>query len=322
MATPAAQNAANPARAPFEHKLVKFDLEGYFHYTFTVDLELDLSDPKLDKKFKLDELDLSATPQNVRFFFPQHAAELWAESTFLSRSSSYFKTLLSSDFAESVTVPSKRPRTRRSLTVAATPAGADAEDLDDSDEETDEVYFKAHPPSQHERDELQHPYKEIKITKTAFTTYRAVLAYLRTGDIAFAPLSCTCSADADAEKPARASRIEAAVSSDPTLPYPVSPKSTFRLAHLLELDELQHLCFANLSKQLTIDCAPYELFSDTSVCYDSWRKVVLDFIVDNCDAVTASKAWEEMTGKLERDEVPGAMPIVLELFKRKPVKAP
>ncbi|GAA6052087.1 hypothetical protein NBRC10513_002660 [Rhodotorula toruloides] len=220
-------------------------------------------------------LDLAATPQNIRLFFPRHEADLWTDSSFLSRSSPYLKTLLSSDFAESVT---------------------------------------------HERDELQQPYKEIKITKTAFTTYRAVLAYLRTGFIAFAPLSSTFPADADAAKPTRASRIEAAVSSDPSLPYPVSPKSTFRLAHLLELDELQHFCLANFSKQLTVDCAPYELFSDTSICYDAWRKVVLDFIVDNWDAVTSSASWKTETAKVRRDEIQGAAPIMLELLELKAAK--
>ncbi|EGU12040.1 hypothetical protein RTG_01922 [Rhodotorula toruloides ATCC 204091] len=420
MAAPAAQNAANPAPTPFEHKLVKFDLEGHFHYTFTVDLELDLSDPKLNEEFALEgvplagkwtckcrqegdkvlvslkhgtlrlgifgkrverklelfwhgdgmstslnatvwstgpvpaanpasgkslgggrveslgdeptseaevlvkrmpDLDLSPSPHDVRLFFPTREADLWTESSFLSQSSPYFKTLLSSEFTETVSVPAKRPRTRRNSSPASSPADADANDFEDSDDETDNLYFKAHPPFQHERDELQHPYKEVKITKTAFTTYRAVLAYLRTGYIAFAPLSCTFSADVNADAPTRASRIEATVSSDPSLPYPVSPKSTFRLAHLLELEELHHLCLANLSKQLTINGAPHELFSDTSVCYDSWRKVILDFVVDNCDAVTASKAWQEMEGKVERDEVQGAAPIMLELFKRKPVKA-
>ncbi|KAK4334778.1 Proteophosphoglycan ppg4 [Rhodotorula toruloides] len=257
-------------------------------------------------------LDLAATPQNIRLFFPRHEADLWTDSSFLSRSSPYLKTLLSSDFAESVTNSSRfRDGGRRRR---------DSKDFDDSDEEADELYFEAHPPSQHERDELQQPYKEIKITKTAFTTYRAVLAYLRTGFIAFAPLSSTFPADADAAKPTRASRIEAAVSSDPSLPYPVSPKSTFRLAHLLELDELQHFCLANFSKQLTVDCAPYELFSDTSICYDAWRKVVLDFIVDNWDAVTSSASWKTETAKVRRDEIQGAAPIMLELLELKAAK--
>ncbi|BGP00304.1 hypothetical protein NBRC10513v2_004529 [Rhodotorula toruloides] len=447
MVAPAAQNAANPAPTPFEHKLVKFDLEGHFHYTFTVDLELDLTDPKLDKKFDLKDvpivgkwqcgfrscddgsirvqlwhsflpagiwgarstvllevfyfkgveaerlnsfkwerspqpalnpkssrsfshfyttikpemltsaakalkddlkvhrayrvtfsidsggaeppktllnrlpaLELSTPYKGVCLFFPQHEADLWADSSFLTRSSPYFKTLLASEFAEVVTVPSKRARTRRGSSIDIVIVDDDWKDSDDSDDETDELYFKAHSPSQHERDELQRSYKEIKITKTAFTTYRAVLAYLRTGHIAFAPLSSTFSADADAAAPTRASRIKAAVSSDPSLPYPVSPKSTFRLAHLLELGELQHLCLANLSSQLTINCAPYELFSDTSVCYDAWRKIVLDFVVDNCDAVTASDGWNEMMAKLKRNEIEGATPIMVELFERKVLK--
>ncbi|BGP00317.1 hypothetical protein NBRC10513v2_004541 [Rhodotorula toruloides] len=431
MADPAAQNAANPAPAPFEQKLVKFDLEGHFHYTFTVDLELDLTDPTLDKKFKLEgvplagewtcvcrrdgvdmvlevlhgvlpvaffgkhvdivlkvywrdvyasnflglsrfedgpmpaanpqkpgtgyggfridmsphiletaattssgrfdvkthrsyrlsmvihsrglettpeaemlikrmpELDLIATPHNIRLFFPAHGADLWAESTLLSRSSPYFKMLLPSGFSESNTV-----------CPCATCI------FDDSDDETDELYFKKHPPRQDVRDEPQCTHKEIKITETAFTTYRAVLAFLRTGFIAFAPLSSTLLSSSPADAPTRASRIEAVVSTDPTLPYPVSPKSTFRLAHLLELDNLQELCLANLAKQLTVDCAAVELFS-TSVRYDDWRKVVLDFVADNCDAVTASSAWAEVTEKVKRDEIRGSGPIMLELFERK-----
>ncbi|BGP32904.1 hypothetical protein JCM10296v2_004689 [Rhodotorula toruloides] len=255
-------------------------------------------------------LELAPAPPNVRILFPNHEADLWTNSNLLGLASPYFETLLSSDFAESVTVPSKRSRTRCSSTAAATPVDADAKDFDDSDDETDKLYYDAHPPS-------QHPYKEIKITMTAFTTYRAVLAYLRTCYIAFVPLSSWFSANVDAAKPTRASRIEAVTSSDPSLPYPVSPKSAFRLAHLLELEDLQQLSLENLCEQLTRDSACTELFSDTSVCYDAWQNVILDYVVKNCDNVTKSSAWTEMTKRLERDQVDGATPIMLELFKRK-----
>ncbi|BGP08924.1 hypothetical protein JCM10049v2_004775 [Rhodotorula toruloides] len=463
MAAPAAQNAANPAPTPFEHKLVKFDLEGHFHYTFTLDLELDLSDPKLDKEFKLEgvplvgqwicyctntgaqstfallhgelpigifgdrvssellvywrdksgahrlasvpaevkprpppspeapmscytghaisilpetlekaakeslgrfnlqthrsyrfvlklhsrgleptpeaetlikrmpdeptplfwpsstllteslaELDLNATPHNVRLFFPTLEIDLWSESSILSRSSSYFKTLFASGFDENKTTRSGV----HSSTSSAASRHVGAEDFKDSDSETDELFIKEHPIRQ-QSGGVPLAHKQVNVTSTAFTTYRAVLPYLRTGFIAFAPLSSTFPSGTSASAPTRISKVTAAVASDPSLPYPVSPKSTFRLTHLLELDDLQKLCLANLAKQLTVDCAAVELFSKTSVCYDDWRKVVLDFVADNCDAVTASSAWAEVTEKVKRDEIRGSGPIMLELFERK-----
>ncbi|KAL7342695.1 hypothetical protein BJY59DRAFT_633313, partial [Rhodotorula toruloides] len=424
--------------------LVKFDLEGHFHYTFTLDLELDLTDPKLDKKFKLEGvplagewtctcrvagedvvfdvlhgtlpvaffgkhaeivlkfhwrdgctsnlvvlscfedgpmpaanpqqpgkgyggfrikvqphifktaatsssgsfdvkthrsyrlamaihsrgleptpeagmlikrmpgLDLAATPHDVRLFFPKLEIELWSESSILSRSSSYFKTLFASGFDENKMICSG---VHSSISSAASPH-VDAHAFEDSDSETDELFIKKHPIRQ-QSGGVRLAHKQVNITSTAFTTYRAVLAYLRTGYIAFAPLSSTFPFERSAFAPSRISEVTAAVSSNPSLPYPASPKSTFRLAHLLELDDLQKLCLANLAKQLTVDCAAVELFSETSVCYDDWRKVVLDFVADNCDAVTASSAWAEVTDKVKRDEIRGSGPIMLELFERK-----
>ncbi|CDR44589.1 RHTO0S09e06700g1_1 [Rhodotorula toruloides] len=285
---------------------------------------------------------------------------MWIESGFLSQASSYFKTLLSSDFAETAAVTTKysemrlTPSTssvsqdRLALTASGTKrfirktgalishssmsrakehatisdlrtaaSEADFDYFDDSDDETDELYFAHYPPQQHRLDVLQLAYKEIKVTKTAFTTYRAVLACLRTGYITFASLWSTFFYSTSEQAQSRRSYIEATVGrAPPTHPYPVSPKSAFRLAHLLELEPLQHLCLANLKAQLTIKCAPYELFSEVSVCYDTWRKVVLDFVVDNWDAVTGSAEWDKIRGELERDEIEGATSIMLELMRR------
>ncbi|BGP32920.1 hypothetical protein JCM10296v2_004705 [Rhodotorula toruloides] len=288
MATPAVQNAANPAPTPFEHKLVKFDLEGHFHYTFTVDLELDLTDPKLDKKFKLEGvalagewpanpqtpgkgyggfridlsphvletvattssgrfdakkhrsyrltmeiysrgseptadaktlmkrmpgLDLTATPHNVRLFFPTLEIDLWSESSVLTRSSSYFETLFASGFDETRTICSGV----HSTTSSAASPHVGAEDFEDSDRETDELFIKKHPIRQHSG-EVSLAHKQVNVTRTAFTTYRAVLAYLRTGFIAFAPLSSTFPSGISAPAPTRISKVTAAVASDPSLP--------------------------------------------------------------------------------------------------------
>ncbi|BGO92223.1 hypothetical protein NBRC10512_000955 [Rhodotorula toruloides] len=312
--------ASSSAFNPVEHRA----------YRLIIDIHSRPTKPTLEAERlirRMPDTDLSAFTHNVRLFFPRHDADLWPESSVLSRASPYFRTLLASDFAESVTVPQKRKRTASATTGTAAPAPTDADAADpdgqgfeDSDNETDKLYFEKHPALQHKRDELQHPFKEIKITATAFTTYRAVLAYLRTGFIAFAPLSSTLPVPDETDISTRKSRIEAAISARSSLPYPVSPKSIYRLAHLLEIAPLQTLCLANLSKQLTINCAPAELFTDMCVCYDAWRNVVLDYIVKNCDAVTKSAGWTEATSRVERDEVPRAGPIMLELFKRKVLK--
>ncbi|EGU12060.1 hypothetical protein RTG_01944 [Rhodotorula toruloides ATCC 204091] len=261
------------------------------------------------------DAELIALPHDVRFVFPATGGQLWAQIDFLVRSSSYFKTLLASDFAEAISVPSKRARTANSKSAAATVADADLEDAQDSDDETDELYFKQHSVAQQKPDEMSSPYKEIKITKTAFTTYRAVLAYLRTGHIAFAPMSSTFSQDADADAPTRRTRLEAAISSDPSLPYPISPQSAYRLAHLLELDDLQRICLAEFEKQLTVECTPHELFDDASVCYDAWRQVVVSFAAEKWQDIVETPEWAEVEDKIARHELPTAAPIMVELMK-------
>lgn len=257
-------------------------------------------------------------PHNVRLFFPASGADLWASSDFLARSSPYFKTLLSSDFAEAVTVPAKRARTRRSsAATTAAEADANAKDFDDSDDETDGLYFAAHPPQLSEADELQHPYKEIKITKTAFSAYRAVLAYLRTGHIAFAPLSATFTADPTPGAPVRSELIEAAAAKNGSRPWLVSPRSGFRLAHRLGLDDLQTLCLSRMRESLTPETALHELFSDISVKHASWRNTVVDFIVKNWVKVCATDAWKVVQEKVDADEIPGAAPIMMRLLLAK-----
>ncbi|BGP09679.1 hypothetical protein JCM10049v2_005552 [Rhodotorula toruloides] len=313
----------------------KYDVKTHRSYHFVFNLE-SLGSEHLAapyNRFKQEPVPaLSPTPYDVRLVFPAYGAEMWIESGFLSQASSYFKTLLSSDFAETAAVTTKysemrltpstssmsRAKEHATISDLRTAASeADFDYFDDSDDETDELYFAHYPPQQHRLDVLQLAYKEIKVTKTAFTTYRAVLACLRTGYITFAPLWSTFFYSTSEQAQSRRSYIEATVGrAPPTHPYPVSPKSAFRLAHLLELEPLQQLCLANLKAQLTIKCAPYELFSEMSVCYDTWRKVVLDFVVDNWDAVTGSAEWDKIKGELERDEIKGATPIMLELMRR------
>ncbi|EMS18390.1 hypothetical protein NBRC10512_001470 [Rhodotorula toruloides] len=162
------------------------------------DLEFsqDVPEPSLEAATlteRIPHVFLSPMPYDVRFHFSdahEHGAELWAESAFLERASPYFRILLASDFAETAVVPQKRPRTAPSTALPASPASGKEKDFDDSDDETDGLFFQKSPPQLfHHGDTHEFRFKQITVTQTAFTTYRAVLAFLRTGHISFAPLS-------------------------------------------------------------------------------------------------------------------------------------
>ncbi|BGO92113.1 hypothetical protein NBRC10512v2_004377 [Rhodotorula toruloides] len=158
-------------------------------------------------------------------------------------------------------------------------------------------------------------YKQIQITETSFSTYRAVLAYLRTDSIEFAPLSSDCKPLSTDAKHTR--RHYLAVSLDAKLPTLVSPKSTYRLAHLLELGALQKICINRLRHVLRPENAPIELFSSVSQLYDDWRKVILDYILDNWDAVMKTDSWKKKKGEIDSRKLPESAPILLELFEAK-----
>ncbi|BGP40888.1 hypothetical protein JCM10449v2_004853 [Rhodotorula kratochvilovae] len=261
-------------------------------------------------------------PNDVRVFFPsigETGVELWTTSHLLSSSSPYLKDLLASDFSESVKIGSKGAR--------ASPKPAPTEvrppkDFEDSDDETDATLFEEKLPTLHDLDGLDFTYRQITVTHTAYSTYRAVLRYLETGFIRFAPLSSSCLPTNPSSRKTRVQHIQDLADDedkDDQLPPHVSPKSVYRLAHLLRLDDLQKTCLTQLKIALTHDSAAIELFDNASVLYDDWRKVIREHVVQNWDAVTASPSWKDMQARLARDEVPGATPILLELLTaRKP----
>ncbi|GJN91204.1 hypothetical protein Rhopal_004222-T1 [Rhodotorula paludigena] len=260
-------------------------------------------------------------PHDVRLSFP-HAgtagAEIWTTSSFLANSSPYLSDLLSSDFAESLTLNSKKRRRRSSPAATAARADAPPKDHADSDDETDELVLDT--PARPLVDLEQLPeltYRQITVVSSAYTTYRAVIRWLETGYIAFLPLASTCKPRDPSAQRTRRDEVEATLKSDPeeTPALPVSLKSTYRLAHLLQLDRLEQICLAQLPLSLTHHGAAPELFDNASVLYDEWRKVVIDYVVENWNEVTSTTTWVELDERIERDEVPGAAPILRKLMK-------
>ncbi|GAA6040208.1 hypothetical protein JCM8097_004184 [Rhodosporidiobolus ruineniae] len=277
------------------------------------------------------ESTLSATPFDVLLTFPRCNREIWTSEALL-RQSPYFVTLFSSDFAEA-----------SDAKMASPPAAPADPSFDDSDDETDRSLFK--PVLSRPKPELLEllAHKTVTITEASYSTYLSVICFLHSGGIDFAPLSSSATRDSSptveptpqsrsysrggrgrgrgrdrlAPSSSSASPSESA-SSSPVLvqapspsassfPPAASPKSVYRLAHVLELDQLASLALSNFRSQLTPSNAAAELFSPLCHLYPDARDVVLDYIAaaSNRQAVLASEEMKEKMASVERGEASG-----------------
>ncbi|BGP05485.1 hypothetical protein JCM10049v2_001291 [Rhodotorula toruloides] len=235
-------------------------------------------------------------PQDVALVFPSSQRVLWATVKALSQASPYLKELLESDFSEG------SPQT--SFDAAFETAGLVGSEFDDSDDETDTREVNTAPAS---NGEPKAPFKLVRIAQTSYTTYAAVLVWISSHHIAFAPLRSTSRSEElskDLAVQACAASRDSSIAKDANLPAPASPKSVYRLAHLLRLDALAALALENLKSQLTPKNASYELYSDVACCYPAVRDVVLAYVVEHWNEVGKSKAASEMQDKAEQGELP------------------
>ncbi|BGP16399.1 hypothetical protein JCM10213_004044 [Rhodosporidiobolus nylandii] len=278
------------------------------------------SAPAIQYAERMAGSETQAEPTRVRFAFASahtNEVELWANSDTLARSSPYFHDLLSSDFAEAQPRRSKRARKSGAQPVDVP---AQEQDFDDSDDETGAFLFSKKPPSLDDTAEASDlAYREISITQTAYSTYRAFLVYLQTGFVQFAPLRSAVKPSNPSAVQTRDDFLEKYMAENESLPHPVSPKSMYRLADFHRLaekdDKLGEICICAFSNSLTIHGAAAELFSDTSVAYEPVRKAALAFVVERFEEVSATESWKEMMAKVKRDEVQGSSSILIELME-------
>lgn len=223
----------------------------------------------------LDSLD-SYSANDVAFIFNSsiHGTRtIWADSTFLSNSSDYFKTMFESGFMESSGInPPALPNdffTSPSTEIQELEDGSIIEGtntVDSDDEMENSLPIRASdikPPKIH----------KVVIKNTSYQTYRAVLCYLTSDEISFAPLLSNPPAVnefEDAEEVLKASRAAA------RLGIVASPKSVYKLAHLLGLQTLCELALADYRNQLTSRNVIVELFSDFSCSFAEARKVGIE----------------------------------------------
>lgn len=267
--------------------------------------------------------DLNTDPSlpNVRFLFPRQDgdAELWATKDLLVAASPYFASLFASGFAETASKRGKRPRSDVKRLSNADTVNA-ALDEDDSDVEVDEELFSTNRPTLHGAASDDHAFNEIRITTFSYSTYRAVLLFIATSHIEFrSQLKSTPPPPADANNDANGKSPEvkqkSAAPDKSELPAPVSPKSVYRLAHLLDLPKLQERALRVFADLLTPAGAATELFTPTAMAFDEVCKTALNYVVKNWYQVKTTDAWKEAKERVRNEGTPGASAVLVEVFE-------
>lgn len=146
----------------------------------------------------------------------------------------------------------------------------------------------------------------IVITTTSYTTYRALLLYIYSNSIAFAPLRSSWQVLRDrAEAKGRgavprrnvfvrdqAVRFSLALSTDEL--QPTSPKSMYVLADMLQLPELRQEALNQFKRFLTIDNVCIELASSFVGKYDQARSITFDFLRNNWKSVALTSSFSRL----------------------------
>ena len=211
------------------------------------------------------------------------------------------------DILDSAAVPSsphkaKRPRTEVEVSDLDVATALDDEMDEDSDAETDDYLVEKKETPLYGVDEVRgdFSYRQLTLQGVSYTTFLAVLQWLQSGRLEFAELKSETAAQNE-------TRLQYLQSLDAAseLPLPASPKSTFRLAHLLHLDDLKAEALHFFEGSLTVEGAVCELFSSTTAKYPEVQKLVVRYVAEHWAQVKLTDAWIYLKDAWARGELPG-----------------
>lgn len=292
----------------------------------------------------------------MRFTFPATNTEIWESSAFLKRQSPYFANLLTSEFAEGTpTASSKKRKVAEEGSTRVEKPTADSP-FDDSDGEADQAsaQVRDEPSCELPVYEITITSAAFSTYRAALCYLRT--GYINFAPLSSTAPGPSLSNDASVKKsilsavlplnkqpagtaaasttaPTSRSASPSPFSSstptafclapkpafdDPTQTPPpsVSPKSIYRLAHLLEHVALQSLALREIASQLRPTNVATELFGDVAKAYPEVWKMEINYCVKNWARVKDSAAMKEIEGLVEREELPGGGKVLMELAKR------
>ncbi|BGP48818.1 hypothetical protein JCM10450v2_004694 [Rhodotorula kratochvilovae] len=96
---------------------------------------------------------------------------------------------------------------------------------------------------------------------------------------------------------------------------PVSPKSVYKLADLLQLPDLAAQALDACAASLTHAGAPAELFSPTALAYVELRAKALAYVVQHWAQVKGTDGWKAQKERVRTEGNPAAASVLVEVFE-------
>lgn len=292
----------------------------------------------------LESLD-NFSANDLLFLFPG-GKRLWYNSRALIQASPYYQLMFESGFAEASPSYLLNPfpldmfklESGKSEKQESIPAGT-AEKVkqdgklelatskmkiveeveEEEEEENSDSDFEPDSISVVRKDALL-PIHKIVIRDASYKTFKALLFFISTSKLDFAPLRSTFS---NSTSPPASVPEDITFTSPPnsdSSPAPVSPKSIYKLAHKLEIASLSKLALENYTSQLHATNALHELFSDITI-YPEIKEAAIAACLDNWSSISGGSELQGIEARLERGELSSQkMALALELFRKlKPV---
>lgn len=270
---------------------------------------------KLNSRNSGTELLASPLPSNIRFYFAPagRTFELW------TRLSSLPPRLVGKiSFAQFVAPPRTGLNTRNAPPPSI-PAASISYESDpaypDSDSEEDSIYSRILPAVAKQANDLPTPnnFRQVNLKGIKYSTFKALLVYLDSGFIEFSPLTSAFPLTSP-PFPTRKAYLEKQLVDHPKLPLPVSPKSMYRLASLLDVSPLKTLSLSSLKSSLTLSNAAQELFSPLSISHEEVQAAIIEYVASNWAAIREGESYKEIVKRIKRDEIKGAGKVLVDLI--------
>jgi len=185
----------------------------------------------------------------------------------------------------------------------------------DSDSEGDSIYSRKLPAAAKQAKDVPTPntFRQVNLKGIKYSTFKALLVYLDTGYIEFSPLSSSFPLTAPPFA-TRKAYLEKHLLDHPKLPLPVSPKSTYRLATLLDVPSLKILSLSSLKSSLTLSNAASELFSALSISHEEVQSAIIEYVASNWPAIREGESYKEIVKRIKRGEIKDAGKVFVDLI--------
>jgi len=146
--------------------------------------------------------------------------------------------------------------------------------------------------------------KIVPVKDTAYVTWQAMIFYLFTGQVSFAPLS---SSGKPRPLPERGHTTDLS-SLKP------SAKSMYRLADKLGLDDLCKLSQLHIKSALSAETILHEVFSAFTSRYKPIRDMELGFVFNHLDELKNSQGFHDVLNNITRGHLPHSLDVLMAIL--------